>query len=240
MSLIVAAFETSSPISSVALMGADGHVAQRIHTGARGHVEFCIPALQEMLAETGLALDDLDLIATGIGPGLFTGLRVGVQTAKTLAASLERPLVGVSSLHALAASDPGGDTLVMPCMQAHRGEVFAAVFERDGIAAKRITEDAPMSPADALALAESHGATLLGNGPSQYAGVFGRTEVPVEAPMAAAVIALAVERFGSGQRDDPRTLEPLYARRSEAEIKWGDTGVVAKRPDRVTFKGSRT
>lgn len=230
--MIVAAFETSGRTTTVAVQDGTA-IASRRQEGQRGHVEFCMPALLECLAELGRTLHEVDAFAVGIGPGMFTGLRVGVQTAKTLAATLDRPLIGVSSLAVLAA---GVDApRVVACTNAHRGEVFAAAFV-DGV---RMTPDAPMSPADAASLARAHDAIVAGDGPAVDETAFdGLTTVPALAE-ATFVLRVAAPRIAANETDDARGLEPLYLRRSEAEIKWESTGVVAKRPDRVKMKGER-
>lgn len=226
----LAAIETSSDISSVALLDpATGAVTERVHADVRGHVEFCMPALLELLGADGVAA--LGSVAVGIGPGAFTGLRVGVQTAKTLAHTLAIPLVPVSSLEAVAEQEPLEGVLLV-CMHAFRGEVFTAVFERSSDGLMRVTEDAVMSPPDAAELAARHGARILGTGPERFPEVLGPLPA-IRVPTAAAVARIANAR---GEPADALSLEPRYLRRSEAEIRWGETGVVAKRPDRIRFR----
>jgi tRNA threonylcarbamoyladenosine biosynthesis protein TsaB len=220
---VIVAFETSSPISSVAASDGD-RVVRRTNETPRGHVEFCMPAIIECLAEFDATLHDIAAIGVGIGPGLFTGLRVGVQTAKTLAATLGRPLYAISSLEVLARTVPSGP--VVACINAHRKQVFAAAF--DG--GSRLTEDAAMDPAEAAAMARDHSATIIGDGPKVSPDAFAGLELMHAVPSAVILTGLVP---GELTPADPITLEPAYLRRSEAEIKWGETGVVAKRPDRV-------
>jgi tRNA threonylcarbamoyladenosine biosynthesis protein TsaB len=227
---LIGAIETSSAVSSVALIAGDGSIEERAHDAPRGHVEFCVPALIDLLGQRGLRA--LDAIAVGIGPGAFTGLRVGVQTAKTLAVTLGVPLVAISSLEVLAVSElrPGR---VLACLDAFRGEVFAALFERTGDGSlRRLSEDAAMPPEDAVALAA--GARIIGTGPARFPDAFGPGGAPPAYPSAADVARLARGRLDEAV--DALTLEPRYLRRSEAEIRWGDTGVVAARPDRIRFR----
>lgn len=226
---MIVAFETSSPISSVA--ASDGErVVSRTNASPRGHVEFCIPALLDCLAEFDATLNDIRAIGVGIGPGLFTGLRVGVQTAKTLAATLERPLFAMSSLEVLARSLD--EPRVIACVNAHRKQVFAAVF----IDGDRVTPDEAMDPAQAAELALTHDAVLAGDGP-RIAPEFFEGLRAFDASPSAVTLVTAIP--GTLAPADPRKLEPAYLRRSEAEIRWGDTGVVAKRPDRVKIARDR-
>lgn len=235
MSLRIACFDTSGSFTLVALADSDGQVSSRIRTGSRGHVEYCLPALTELLKPFDASVHDVPAYAVAIGPGLFTGLRVGVQTAKSLASMTGRPLFAVSSLQVLASS-VSGDGRVLACVQAHRGEVFSALFEVSDGGIQRLSDDQVGSPEDAAAVAREHGARLAGNGAASYPDRFADLEVAAELPSAEGLVAAALNAQASGEAADPATLEPVYMRRSEAEIRWGDTGVVAKRPDRVRFK----
>ncbi|MFP5224599.1 MAG: tRNA (adenosine(37)-N6)-threonylcarbamoyltransferase complex dimerization subunit type 1 TsaB [Actinomycetota bacterium] len=220
---MIVAFETSSPITSVAVRNGD-RVETRTNESPRGHVEFCMPALLDCLAKFDATLGDIEAIAVGIGPGLFTGLRVGVQTAKSLAATLGKPLHAISSLEVLArgATEP----TVVACVNAHRKQVFAAVFSEG----RRLTEDSAMGPADAASLARQHDALVIGDGRKVAPEAFEGLQLVDAVPSAQTLVRFAPDDIPTA---DPVTLEPAYLRRSEAEIKWGDTGVVAKRPDRV-------
>lgn len=220
---MIVAFETSSPITSVSVRSGD-RVQTRTNASPRGHVEFCMPALIECLAEFDATLHDIEAIGVGVGPGLFTGLRVGVQTAKTLAATLDRPLFALSSLEILARA--AIEPTVVACVNAHRKQVFAAAFEGE----RRLTDDEAIDPNDAAELARKHGASIIGDGPRASPEAFEGLPLIDAVPSAETLVRLVP---GNLPAADPVTLEPSYLRRSEAEIKWGDTGVVAKRPDRV-------
>ena len=121
-------------------------VVERVHVGGREHAERLAPAIEEVCAGAGCALDDVTVIAVDVGPGLFTGLRVGVATAKALGHGLGRPVFPVSSLDILAASPspptptPRGTTPLPPgavaaVVDARRGEVFAATYENGDLVA---------------------------------------------------------------------------------------------------------
>jgi tRNA threonylcarbamoyladenosine biosynthesis protein TsaB len=139
------AIESATDMVGVALVRDDGASAERTHTGGRAHAELLIPSIEEVCAVSGCTVADLDVIAVDIGPGLFTGLRVGVATAKALGQSLAVGLVGVSSLDILAAAaleritaeadtDEVGSSAaatVVSVIDARRGEVFAAAYRFD-------------------------------------------------------------------------------------------------------------
>jgi tRNA threonylcarbamoyladenosine biosynthesis protein TsaB len=223
---VILGIETSTSVSSVALAGDTGLIAQRQTQAGRGHVEFLTPAIQELLADNGATLRDISLVAVGLGPGLFTGMRVGIVTAKTIAQTLGIGVVGISSLDNLAhqARDVAG--VVCACVDARRAEVFAA-FYRDGVAA---TDPATFAPAD---LATHDAALFIGDGAVAYQDLL--RPVRDAAPTAAVACELAAGRAPQ----DATHIEPLYIRRSEAEIKWQDRGVQPLRPDRVKIAGQR-
>jgi tRNA threonylcarbamoyladenosine biosynthesis protein TsaB len=134
------AIESATDMVGVALVRDDGASAERIHVGGRAHAELLIPSVKEVCATSGCTIADVDVIAVDVGPGLFTGLRVGVATAKALGQSLSVGLMGVSSLDILAAATlaraatdrtdrPG---TVVSVIDARRGEVFAAAYLIDG------------------------------------------------------------------------------------------------------------
>ncbi len=127
------AIETATDLVGAAVLRDDGGLAERSHRGGRAHAELLAPAVEEVCAVSGCSLADLDALAVDIGPGLFTGLRVGVATAKALGQALGLGLVGVTSLDILAAAalglvDPGRARWVVSVVDARRGEVFAAAY----------------------------------------------------------------------------------------------------------------
>jgi tRNA threonylcarbamoyladenosine biosynthesis protein TsaB len=134
------AIESATDTVGVALLRDDGGSAERVHEGGRAHAELLAPAIEEVCSVSGCTVRDIDAIAVDVGPGLFTGLRVGVATAKALGQSLGLGVLGVSSLDTLAAaaaaaaaergsSDRVG--AVASVVDARRGEVFAAVYRFD-------------------------------------------------------------------------------------------------------------
>jgi tRNA threonylcarbamoyladenosine biosynthesis protein TsaB len=130
------AIESATDTVGVALIRADGGSAERVHEGGRAHAELLAPAIEEVCAISGCTVADVDELAVDVGPGLFTGLRVGVATAKALAQALGIGVLGVSSLDVLAAGAaerfrPGGAARVVSVVDARRGEVFAASYRFD-------------------------------------------------------------------------------------------------------------
>lgn len=229
---VVLGIETSTPVSSVAL-ATDGAVTSSVQIeGGRGHVEFLMPTIIQLLADASLTFADVSLVAVGVGPGLFTGMRVGITTAVSIAHVLGVKVAGVTSLDNLAYQAREDDRTCCPCIDARRAEVFAA-FARAGVT---ITEPASWAPA-ALAAAVDEPTLFLGDGAIAYAGVFSpKGEVRAASPTAAVLCEIALAR---GEAMEPSRVEPLYVRKSEAEIKWDARGVEPLRPHRVKMAGER-
>src|SRR5690606_37846584 len=125
------AFETSTEACSVALWR-DGEVAERFELAPRRHAEPALPCAEALLAEAGLARSHLDAIAVGRGPGAFTGVRLGVAIAQGIALALDRPVLPVSTLLALAARAPAAAPHVLAAIDARMGEVYLGAFAREG------------------------------------------------------------------------------------------------------------
>jgi tRNA threonylcarbamoyl adenosine modification protein YeaZ len=182
--------------------------SQRRAVDARAHGELLAPAVEAVLAEAGARPRDLTAIVAGLGPGPFTGLRVGLVTAASIGQTLDVPTYGVCSLDALGLLD--GKVLV--ATDARRREVYWAVYE-DGT---RLTEPAVDLPATVAGRAAELGvAVAIGEGAHKYAEVLGMAarDEPLYPP-AAALAALAADRVRAkapGER-----LTPLYLRRPDA------------------------
>ncbi|MGH2838065.1 MAG: tRNA (adenosine(37)-N6)-threonylcarbamoyltransferase complex dimerization subunit type 1 TsaB [Thermoleophilaceae bacterium] len=132
--MTILGFDTSTAASSAAVLLASGELTESAPPPARlaerpAHASELMPAIHEVMERAGVGFGELDAIAVGVGPGTFTGLRIGVATARALAKANDLPLRGVSSLAALAAGMPAGPRL--PVIDAKRGEVYAALFDGD-------------------------------------------------------------------------------------------------------------
>jgi len=124
------AFETSTEACSVAVW-VDGEVCERFEIAPRRHAELTLPWAEQLLVDAGVAKSQLDAIAIGRGPGAFTGVRLAIAIGQGIALALDRPIVPVSTLAALALQAPG--PRVFAAIDARMGEVYAAAYElRDG------------------------------------------------------------------------------------------------------------
>ena len=207
--MIVLGLDTCLNACSVAVLDGERVLASAREVMARGHQERLAPMARDVMAEAGMGFEALDRIAATVGPGSFTGLRVGVAFAKGLALALGKPAVGMGTLEALAAQASG---LVFPAIDARRGQLYLQAFE-DGRAL--MAPDAVTAEVAAARIAElSQGRpfTLVGSGAALLADF---------APFAA-----VVEAEGADARDvariaqtrAPGPLKPLYLRAPDAKL----------------------
>ena len=209
--MIVLAIDTCLFACSVAVVDGERVLARRVEPMSRGHQERLAPLVQEAMVEAGLGFDRLDRIGVTVGPGSFTGLRVGLAFAKGLAAALAIPVVGVGSLEALAEPERGN---VVAVLDAKRGQVYLQAFS-DGV---------PVSAPDALPietaaarLAEFAPDILIGTGAALMADVRpGVRVVPADVTDPVAVARLAAGR-------SPVPPRPLYLRAPDAKLPGGKT-----------------
>jgi tRNA threonylcarbamoyladenosine biosynthesis protein TsaB len=227
-SVIVVGIDTSTPQTSVAI-GTDVEVLASVSIAGRARQEAVTPALRQLLAWSDVDLDRVGGIAVGIGPGLFTGLRVGVQTAKTLAQVLGVPIVGITSLDALAYVVRHTSRRIAAVVDARRGEVFAAIYRAVPGGVVRETDHLVLKPDHLVAELQALAGEVLcvGNGAILYRREIeelgSRVEFASPAvahPDAAALVELAVPRFLREEHDRLFDVVPLYLRKSDAEIAW--------------------
>jgi tRNA threonylcarbamoyladenosine biosynthesis protein TsaB len=248
--VLVAALDTATLTLSCALLevAADGAPRLRcerteragLRAGARspghggppsGHGARLPGVLQELLLAEGLALPAIEGYAIGLGPGSFTGLRIGLATWKGLAYANRRPVAGASSLAAMAlAAAPAAPeaAVLVPMLDAKKGEVYAGFYRVEAGGVRAVEPETALSPEALLtAAARLPGPALgFGEGYSAFAGALegrlARLDAGVETPGAPAVAAIAACRLrgASFDRQALFALEPHYVRKSEAEVKF--------------------
>jgi len=226
--VIVLGIDTSTSQVSVAL-GTEIETLGRIQLRGRARQEAVTPALQQLLTWTGLSLGEVGGIAVGIGPGLFTGLRVGVQTAKTLAQALGVPILQITSLDALATTQRFTNRLIAAVVDGRRGEVFSALYRPVPGGVLRITEPVVQTPEHLAAelhaladdvLAVGDGAILYRDELLRERGGLEFASAAVAHPDAAVLVELAAPRFVREEHDRLTDVVPMYLRKSDAEIAW--------------------
>ncbi|MFF1355245.1 tRNA (adenosine(37)-N6)-threonylcarbamoyltransferase complex dimerization subunit type 1 TsaB [Streptomyces sp. NPDC058297] len=207
--MLLLALDTATPAVTVALHDGSSVVAASSQVDARRHGELLLPAVDRVLAEAGVRLDAVTGIVVGVGPGPYTGLRVGLMTADTFGLALGVPVHGLCTLDGLAyAADIEGPFVV--ATDARRKEVYWARYEDPRT---RVTDPAVDRPAD---IAEQvAGLPAVGAGAVLYPDTFTDARAP-ENVSAAALASLAAEKLAAGEQlDAPR---PLYLRRPDAQV----------------------
>lgn len=224
----VLGIDTSTSCGSVGLW-ADGRVvSEYLLDTAVTHSERLLGAIEYLLREARCPAEDLDGWAVSLGPGSFTGLRIGVSTVKGLAFATRKPVAGVSSLEVLASQIAPTSYLICPVLDARKGEVYTAFYRYDEAGLlQRLSAVQAMSP-DGLALQIKERTIFVGNGVKTYGNVF-RILLPslalfpdssLHLPRGATVARLGDERLQKGESLHLASFVPIYIRASEAEIKW--------------------
>jgi len=234
--LRVVALETSGAIGSVCLVEGENILAERSFARGLEHGRMLVAVLREACISVGWQpRRDVQLVAVSQGPGSFTGLRVGIAAAKTIAFVVGCPIVGVSSLEVLVANAPVVGARACAILDAKRGQVYAALFAYRAGAWARETEDLLITP---RALLERIGppAYLVGDGLRAYPEAFsapGYTCAPASdwVGRASVVARLGLRGFAAGRMTSWRELTPIYHRPPEAEEKLlRREGLAAKPP----------
>jgi tRNA threonylcarbamoyladenosine biosynthesis protein TsaB len=211
--------ESSGARGGVALLDGDRVAGARVFERGMVHGREIAPALRDLLAEAGWTAASLDLLACDIGPGSYTGLRVGLAAAKGLALALGRPVVGVASLDALAEAVAGRARVVVPALDAKWDQIYGALYE-DGV---RKGEYLAEKPAD-FAARVPKGALVVGDALEAFGGLFRDVERAGREfwnPRPEIVARLGGRLHDAGLRHDAAALAPLYLRPTEAELKFG-------------------
>ncbi|HEX4129127.1 MAG TPA: tRNA (adenosine(37)-N6)-threonylcarbamoyltransferase complex dimerization subunit type 1 TsaB [Pirellulales bacterium] len=223
MPVRILALETTGHAGSVAALADAQLLAEHALPPEQRSAQSLAPAMRSLLAEVGWRPRDVELLAVAIGPGSFTGLRVGVTTAKTFAYAVGADVIGIVSLDCLARQAPPDAERLSAVIDAHRRQVFLRNYARPA-GAVLVAVDEPSIVDEAAWLANlKPGVAVTGPTVGKFAdrlpaGVIAVGE-RLRTPMAATVGLLAHERYQRGERDDLWTLGPLYLRRAAAEEK---------------------
>ncbi|MFF0032147.1 tRNA (adenosine(37)-N6)-threonylcarbamoyltransferase complex dimerization subunit type 1 TsaB [Streptomyces avermitilis] len=205
--MLLLALDTATPAVTVALHDGTSVVASSSQVDARRHGELLLPAVDRVLAEAGTRLDAVTGIVVGVGPGPYTGLRVGLMTADTFGLALGVPVHGLCTLDGLAYAS-GLDEPFVVATDARRKEVYWARYDN---ARTRVTEPAVDRPGDL----DLRGLPAVGAGALLYPDAFPDAREP-EHLSAAALASLAAEKLVAGEElEAPR---PLYLRRPDAQV----------------------
>jgi tRNA threonylcarbamoyladenosine biosynthesis protein TsaB len=213
---------------SVAIGGHEGVLGQIEIVRGRRHAETLTPAIEFLCEQTDIEIAEFGAIAVDIGPGLFTGMRVGLAAAKAMAQALRVPMIAISSLDLLAFPLRHADRTIVAVVDARKGEVFAAVYRPVPGGVQRVTEPRCGSVDDLVGelLARDQQVVFVGDGALRYRDEFEvvrRCEFAeqfLSFPSAATLVQLAHPKALREEGQNPWEIQPLYLRAPDAEINW--------------------
>lgn len=195
--LTILAVDSTSELASVAIRRDGRTVAEEAISASDGHSHLIFQMIESALQTTGLRLEDIDCFATASGPGSFTGVRICMTAAKGLADAMGKPAVGISNLRAL--STLGGGELRNPILDARRGQIYTALYNRN----TELVQPETLTTVD------------------EWRAPGGAEAVQMSGPLAGA-IAHCADLDGPSKWQDPAALDANYVRRSDAEMFWMD------------------
>lgn len=221
----IIAVDTSTTSCSVAVVDEDSLLAEMTIIRDQTHSKHLMDIIHTVIGFSGLAISAVDGFAVTRGPGTFTGLRIGISTVKGLAVASGKPIVGVSSLDALAEQCACSGYLICPLIDARRGEVYFSRYRlQDGILKKEIGEG--VLPPDQALRDINEPSLLVGSGALLYQDALAETlgkwmylALPSQHTIRASTVAqLSLSRFEKADTDDVSTFTPQYIRKSDAQV----------------------
>jgi tRNA threonylcarbamoyladenosine biosynthesis protein TsaB len=227
--LIVLAIDTSTPRAALALgqLGLVARVAPREadSSPSRRHGRGLMPAIEALLRAEGVTVAGLDAIAVGLGPGSYTGLRIGLTAAKALAYAANKPLVAIDSLEAIARNAPEDAPEVVVAVDAQRGDAYVARFARTTPGALLLRQGSTaIEPVEAWVRSLEPGTVVLGPSLDRLLADWPEAlrlgTIDQGHPDPSTLVTLAFEALEASRVLDPFFVEPIYMRRSAAEDQW--------------------
>lgn len=228
--MIILSIDSTTPIAGLAVVQDQKLMGEYMVNTKNTHSEKLMPMIAALLGELSLTPEDLDAVAVMQGPGSFTGLRIGMATAKGIAQGCGKKLIAVPTLDCLAYNLVEYPGVICPVMNAQKKEVYTALYQTVNGCWERLSDYQAIA---AIQLAEHLNSLqkdvwFLGDGVSAYEDTF-RTVLGERChiaalhqilPRAASLAALAMQRANTAQFDDLYTAELIYIRKSEAEVQW--------------------
>ena len=215
----VLGIETSGNVGGVAICENKHVIIAKDFGVGMQHGKELIPAIRTTLHEIGWKPGDIDLIAVDVGPGSYTGLRVGVTCAKTLAYALNKPVIDVPIFDIIAENYAIGSIPICPILDAKRNHVYACIYKLEGIQRKRLSEFLMIQPEKLLPILPRP-VIVFGDGVASYKDIFQQKDIIINEkehvnPKAEYVAILGERMYVSGHRCEIDKLLPLYLRRAE-------------------------
>lgn len=225
----ILAIDTSTSLASIAISVDEQIVAESLLNTNRTLSARLVPEIERLLATAGLAISDIDLFASTVGPGSFTGVRGGIATIQGLALAGGKPCAGFSSLAMLAMNFSLSTVLVCPLLDARKSEVYAALYDCSPTIPSPLINDCVLPPAaflDQIAATTGEAVIFVGEGALRYhdqiaerlgdQAVFAPSSLHTSHAVNGTLLAL--HAFRNGEATDPSRLLPVYLRASDAEL----------------------
>lgn len=226
--MLILGIETATEKVSVAVGGHEGVLGMFEVRRGRRHAETLVPAIEFVCRQADVELAEIGVVAVDVGPGLFTGMRVGLAAGKAIAYALRLPMIGVSSLDLLAFPLRHGARTIATVIDARKGEVFHALYRPVPGGVQRVGEPEVGNVGDLVAelMLRDHDLVLVGDGALRY-----RDEIAAEVrcdfadqflshPSAGPLVQLAHARAMREEWVSPHEIHPLYLRAPDAQINW--------------------
>lgn len=226
--MLVLGIDTATPQVGCAIGGHEGVLASFHSSRDRRHAETLVPSIDFVRRAARIDLDEIGAIAVDNGPGLFTGLRVGVSTAKAMASALRVPVVCVSSLDLLAFPVRWTNRLIASVVDARRGEVFYAFYRQVPGGIQRLSEPRVGTPEELCSelMASGEDVLAVGDGALRYRSELAElmrievAEAGLAYPSASSLVQLAHAQAVREEFVNAWDVEPVYLRKADAEINW--------------------
>jgi tRNA threonylcarbamoyladenosine biosynthesis protein TsaB len=230
--VIVLSIDTCDPSGSIAVLRDKLVVGVAAHDTREEYSSWLLPSVGDLLKRTGFRMTDMDAFSAASGPGSFTGVRVGLTTVKAWGEVYRKPVVGISRLKAIAVAAWGEPRYVAAWFDAHRGQVFGAIYKAGESDLVRVGDEMVIAPGkfleavmtltagDRVTWASTDPESLFENAEVEKRRKIGEEFTAVSGLLAGPIGALAVGELAAGRFTDPLALDANYVRRSDAEIFW--------------------
>jgi tRNA threonylcarbamoyladenosine biosynthesis protein TsaB len=223
----VLALETATKAGSIAVADEAALIGEVRLDVSIAHAERVMNSIIWLLKSCSLSIDEIDAFAVSIGPGSFTGLRIGLSTIKGLAFSTKKPVVPIQTLDAFAGRLPYSSYNICPMLDARKNEVYTAFYRWEDNVCKKLISEPAAAPAEFIKKINGP-AIFMGDGALTYKDLIidglgsGAIFPPPSfmSPAASNVVEAAIEKLKAGIEFDPVSLAPFYLRKSEAELNW--------------------
>ncbi len=228
----ILAVDTSSNVATIALMEDEKLIAEIVLNYKKTHSEKLMPMMEDLLNQCDVKPTEIDIFTASVGPGSFTGLRIGITTIKAMAQALNKPVVGVSTLEGLAFNLPYAEGLICPIIDAQRDVVYTALYRWEGTGLVEVMQQQVLSVEELINYLHTKDEKIIfiGDAVEKFNEILqeklmDKASFPpnsVVFPRASSIAALARKSALKGQLMEAATMIPLYMRKSQAENQYDE------------------